>query len=495
MRRSLIPVAISVATLAGCGAPSHPAPVADRQLPFPAARWVPESPSYVVSSASVGDGQDALRSTVETLLASHGLTLDHVAGLAHSMIGVDLLSASDVGALGVDLQGSMVVFSEDIAPTLVVHLSSPDAFAKFIATRVATGLAPHTTTIDGVAIATANVFGLVDLSWAVEHDWLWLHVGAPGEHADAWFAPSHRASGMKWGELWTWAQAIAHGNVKSPADVRRLLAAINVPALVSKLSPRLGTAAACVQRLAAVGHAEVSVAANLDGATISIALDIGDAARDVAGAVRPPPVGWAETAKHAQLAAELNLDVDAFHRWITPCAQALGHPVQDLPFGTRAARGFINHFDPDEKTKSAGAISIETAKPGALAPLLGEIPMRERLQRAVAFGSYKGFRVSVPFVATIDYVLDGTLGVVAIGEGTLDALGKAPTGGEPPPPLVELAFYPHNVDLKALAWLGRQLGGDQGERVARFIHDWFAIELRAVLRDTTVTIELALRRR
>src|SRR6185295_7592867 len=108
------------------------------------------------------------------------------------------------------------------------------------------------------------------------------------------------------------------------------------------------------------------------------------------------PSGWDATAAHAPIAAQWNLDIPTLRSWLEPCLGMLGADV--------------------------AALDATVARPAFFAHQLDRIPLRGTLERARTFGGHKGYSLTIPFAATIEYVLEDRLVVAALGEGVVARL-------------------------------------------------------------------------
>src|SRR4051812_11828231 len=200
MRRAML-----VALAAGCAVrASSPAPPS-AAAPFAAARWVPERPAYVLASSSVAGAQRAARDAFDLIAAVTGHAAGDAVRASVALLGVDALDADPLAAIGVDIAGGWTMFGGDPAapgaldPTLVVHLAAPAQMAAFLDRLRARGLATRSVIADGAEVVTAALPAGIAVSWAIEADWMWLHVAPPGPDDGArWFAASHGRHGAGW---------------------------------------------------------------------------------------------------------------------------------------------------------------------------------------------------------------------------------------------------------------------------------------------------------
>ena len=112
---------------------------------------------------------------------------------------------------------------------------------------------------------------------------------------------------------------------------------------------------------------------------------------------------------------------------------------------------------------ATGAVALDVTRAAPFARMLDEIPGRSRFESDRAFGAYRGHRVSVPFVATFDYVLDDRVALAALGDGVLDRIAAGATPA--PPPLLALDVRPPGLSPMAWQWLLAQARVPDRKRV------------------------------
>src|SRR5262245_62091880 len=133
----------------GCGGHASPTVVQPPAAAgLPATRWAPASPTYLFASPTLGEGQRNLRDAIELTGSFAGYDLRDAAQAVTGLLGVDALHADPTAAIGVDLQGSWAMFSEDVSPTLVVHLAAPDQMAAFLDRQRERGLVTQSVIVD-----------------------------------------------------------------------------------------------------------------------------------------------------------------------------------------------------------------------------------------------------------------------------------------------------------------------------------------------------------
>jgi hypothetical protein len=465
--------AVLTVLIAACGG-GHP-PVAG---PQPAAapeatRWVPEHPMFVLASPVIADAQHDLRDVVDALSVVTGFGATELSGVATGLVGVDVLSADALAGIGVDVHASWAAFSEAFDPTIVLHLAAPDKLAAFIDHQRARGLASTAVTVDQTQISSAELIGGVTLRWAIVGDWLWLHVSRPhGEGApdDAtrWFTASHGPHGAAWGDNWAWAvhAAGASASVVGFADLH------DVRDRIVHGLDATHVGAACRDQVPALNRLGLALHGDAHQLTARFALDIGSTA-DLARHLLSPPSGWATTAATAAIAAQWNLDTVALIAYLRPCTRAadLDSFAKFEEYGLRTARGVLVSFDP-ETAAGTGAVAADLSRPDAFTHLLDRVPMRSTLESSRTFAGHRGARIEIPFSFTVEYVLEPTLLVGAMGDGLVGQL-LAPAAAPPaPPPLFALDLAPAKLSVKAWASLiqaiaDRKLTGAPGPRAQR----------------------------
>ena len=168
-------LAILAVLAIGCGGHERRAVTPPAQAAaFPAARWVPARPAYVFASRTVDDAQRSLRDMLDVLGTLTGYDLGDVTSALEGLLGVDPLHPDPVAAIGVDPHGSWAMFSEQLSPTIVVHLGAPDRMAAFLDKQRQRGVVAQPVTVDNTQVFSAAL-GPVTLSWAIDGDWMWIH--------------------------------------------------------------------------------------------------------------------------------------------------------------------------------------------------------------------------------------------------------------------------------------------------------------------------------
>jgi hypothetical protein len=417
-----------------------------------------------------------------------GGEVEEIGSALQMLLGVNPLDPNAVAQIGVDVNGALVAFSEDIDPTFVVHLSDPAAMTAYLDKQRAQGMKLTSMIVDNVEVFTAKIGGDVQISWAIDKDWLWVHFADINAELGTWFAHSHKAGAPTWGEAWEWAKSQAHGaqGLTGFANLRDALAA---------MTKRVPEAAACAKQFDAV--ARVGLAINADGKTLDghLAFDIGGSSQNVGGALLPPPPGWAAASQGVPVSAQWNLDATVVQQWMTPCFQRESGSIAQLmdQFGVRTARGLVQQFDPDDKS-GVGAVSLDLTHKRFIAEQLDQVPMRSRLEKDRTYGQYQGKHLSVPFVATVDYVLDDKMFIGAMGDGLLAKLGTgAPPSGTPA--IASVDVLPAGLKPDVWQWLFEQIDAPSPKRLAQRLQSWQTLHVGARLDGTSLMIEAAGTRR
>ena len=455
------------------GAPSTPTPPAAAAA-YPATRWVPASPTYLVAAQSMRDGQHALVSVLDDLGMATGFETHEVSEELQRVLGVDPLSPDAVANIGIDPGGSAALFSEDVTPTFVVHLAAPEAFSAFIDRERSHGLVTVSTLVDGIEINSATLDNEANVSWAVDKDWLWVHFGPKTAGAE-WFAHSHKAASAAWATAWSWAEKLAgKAKVIGFARGKELLAAIVTRAAEGK---------ACLDKLGAVD--KVGLAFDADGGKLDarVSFDVGANAAAMQSHLLAPPPGWAGVAQAAPLSVQWNLDLGAAFDWLAPCEQAFGMTPLDT-MGVRAGRALLLAFDPVAK-EGTGAVALDLSSGKLIAPYVAKA---SHFSSDRTFGPYKGHHVSIPFVGKFDYVFDDKLAIASMGDGLMDKIA----GGTPaaPPPVFALSLAPGGMPKATWVWLFQQADLPAPERLADRLAAWQEAHAQVTIEGTSLVLDV-----
>lgn len=458
-----------VAALAGCprATPaSHSAPPAVAKG-FPATRWVPAQPTYVLASPTVREAQRSLRDVIDSLGVIAGVEAGEISRELGRLLAVDPLSPDALANMGIDVEGGFVVFSEDVSPTFVTHLSAPDATAAFFDRQRERGLVTQSVIVEGTELFTAALPGTpIKVSWAVAGDWLWVHFALPigNEDATSWFTSSHRPEGRGWSKDWQWASKAADGLKPS------VVGFIDPKDLIATFTRKVPDAIACAKLLDPVSRVALAIEGDGKHAAGRITIDIGAAAPSVAAAILPQPEGFGAIAAKAPLAVQWNVDLVTVRAWLQPCLATIDADLKFLDGkGVRSARAVLVALDPDQKT-GEGAVALDLAHKRFFASKLDDVPARSLMERRRTFGPHKGHSLSVPFVASVDYVLTDTLALAGVGDGLLARV--VGSGATVKGPLAAIDVAPPALSADAWKMLLSALDFGRVDRIVERLLRW-----------------------
>lgn len=420
-------------------------------------RWVPAHPTYVMSSATLGDAQHSLRDTVELVGAVTGYDLNDVTAALGGLLGVDPLHPEPLAALGIDVAGSWAVFSEAFEPTFVIHLSAPDQIAKFLEHQRSRGLVTQSVVVDQVEVSSAALLDGLAVSWAIAGDWLWVHAGRDAKDT-SWLAQSRAPHAPGWASDWAWAQRAA-------GAAAGVVGLFELEGLLPRAVLAGDQAIQCAKLLAPVRRVGLALEADDHHFAARVTLDVGTTA-GITPMVIAPPGGWAAASANAAAGAQWNLDLAQLQTALAPCFALTGNPLAGL--GVRTARGFLIDADP-EQLQGSGAVAFDLSDGSFFRRQLDRIPLRSQLERAETFGGHRGASLSVPFGPTVEYALDNQLFAAALGEGLL-ARVLAP--GSAPAPIFAVDVQPPKLSPQAWAAVLHVLftgdiAGSPGKRAQR----------------------------
>jgi hypothetical protein len=156
---------------------------------------------------------------------------------------------------------------------------------------------------------------------------------------------------------------------------------------------------------------------------------------------------------------------------------------------------FVRAVDIDDK-EGVGAFSADLSNAGFLRAQLDQVPHRSMFESSRTFGAYKGKHISVPFVASADYVLEDNLAIAAMGDGVLAQIG-APSGRHDmtPPPVVSADVRPQGLSAGVWTFLFEQAGAPDPKRFAQRLMTWSDLHVGARLDHDRLVIEAAGTRR
>jgi hypothetical protein len=484
-------ISLVLAGLAGCG--GHSAPAGQAKAPeivgaYTAAAWVPANPTYVIAAHTFRDGQRALRDLSDSFGMVADVDAKIISQASTMLLAVDALSPDAVANIGIDLEGGLALFSEDINPTFVAHLTSPEQMQLFLEQQRQHGLVTTSVFVDGAEVFTAKLGSTLRVGWAIDKDWLWLHFSVPIGKDDgaAWFAHSHHPGGTGWVPRWSWARAIGNGLASHAPSV---VGFVDVRELVMGLAEKLPHAMECAKLVQPIGNVGIALEGDLHHAGARLAIDLGPAAASVASHILQPPPGWAQASAKAPLAIELNLDMVAITRWIAPCAELVGENLDDMKqLPVRTARVMIQTLDPDDKS-GTGAASADIDSPKFFEHYLDKIPMRSHFEDDRTYGGYAGKALSIPFGPKLDYVLTEHVVLAGMGDGMLAGIAAGPAHPGPPAPLFAISLIPTGLSAKAWEWLLDEAGIGHAKRVAERLVNWRDGHVRLGLEGNALVLE------
>jgi hypothetical protein len=422
---------------------------------YPALRWVPPAPSYVLAGPSARDLTVGLATLARLGANLIGVDVAELHAGLQALLGVDALDVDALASIGIDPGGGVALFATDVEPTVVVRLAAPEAMTAFLDRLRQRGLVTRSVVVDGVEVFTARLVDRVAISWAAADGWFWAHVGAERNADGAWFTASRHAAATPWAADWAWAKGASAGPATSVLLVRGgpLRAAL----------ARLGAVDACLRLVEPVARVGGRLGVDTHAVDGELRLDLGSAAGRLAAVAVPAPAGWARAKDDAAVAVGWGIDLAAVAGYLAPCAAALDERLPDpAEFGVRGGRALLRALDLGAAS-GRGAVALSLDHRRYFDHLLGEVTGRSLFEHDRTFGAIAGHRLSVPTLPDVDYVLDAHRGAIAVGDGVLaELLGD---GGDAAAPLAELTVRPGK--LPDAAWKAAlQLLGLGGDRAA-----------------------------
>jgi len=172
--------------------------------------------------------------------------------------------------------------------------------------------------------------------------------------------------------------------------------------------------------------------------------------------------------------------------WLQPCLRAINEDLGWLDrYGVRAGRAVLQAFDPDDKS-GAGAFALDLAHKTFFASQLDEIPMRSTLERNRTFGPHKGHSITIPFVATIEYVLTDKLALGAVGEGLLAKV--VGTGTLLPGPVAAIDILPPAMSAEAWKTIIESLDRRSAEGLVERLMRWREGHIAVTIEGTSLLV-------
>lgn len=459
--------------------------------------WVPERPTYMMTAHTVREAQRSAADVVDSFGMMVGANADGVGQELEQVLGVNPLAETGTQKLGIDPSGSIALYSEATDPTIVVRLAAPDVARAFFDLAKTRGGKTRALVVDGVEVTSVTVIRGVTASWAIDKDWLWLHFafGADQDSDAQWFLHTqHRPAGSYgWHDSFKVAtnlrDKLKHDGLLGFLDSHALLA------LARAHAPKSLTQ--CLDRFTPIGIAGFAIEGDGQHVRGQLALDLGPAASRVAAALLPPPGGFAAVAQNAPVAVQWNLDIGAIASFLSPCLETAGGNTTVLTsYGLRSGRVAIQTLSPSDRS-GTGVISADLSDKTYLESLLDQIPKRSMFESNHTFGGFAGHRISVPFLITIDYVLDDRTAMLAIGDGLMDRL-VAPAAPPPlfAPPLFAIDFIVPGLSPEAWKFMIGELTNDWfAKRAVDLLQRWHDGHVRVTIDHELLVIDAAGNRR
>ncbi|CAN5306696.1 hypothetical protein BH11MYX1_BH11MYX1_40300 [soil metagenome] len=429
-----------ISLVCACGGVSHGGPAVPKAAAdvaeFAALAYVPNQPTYLVTAHTVLEAQTSVIDTLDSLGMVVGASSRDAGKAFQELLGVDPLTAAGLAKLGVDPRGSFAVFAESAYPTILVKLTGPEMAQSYFS-EIRNRMATRSVVVEGVEVVTAPFMEGSEASWAIDKQWLWVHFGKKGGDPSAdWFSHSHHAAGSAWATGLGWAKHVRDELARERRPRTRtsgLLGFFDSHALLALAriaAPELGT---CLDRFQPIGFGGFAIEGDGYHCGGSLAFELGPAAQSISAALLPPPPGFEAVAAKAPIAVQWNLDLAAVASFIAPCVKTAGGDTASLTkYGMRTLRLAVQTLDPSDKS-GTGVIAADLSDKAFLAELLDQIPKRSFFESDHRYGAFAGHRLSIPFVAKVDYVLDGSHGFAAMGDGLMDKLVMGASTAIAPP--------------------------------------------------------------
>jgi hypothetical protein len=346
--------------------------------------------------------------------------------------------------------------------------------------------------VDGIEVSTVKLVGNVRVSWAIDKTWLWTHFAFGLDKDDDWFTKAHHPHTGAWAKSFGWAKDL---RAKLAAKASGLLGFFDTRALLAIArahAPK--NVIACLDHFQPIGIAGFAIDGDGHHAAGRLALDLGPAAAGIASALLPPPPGFAAIASTAPIAIQWNLDVGAIAHFLAPCMASIGGDTEFLTkFGVRTARVAVMTLDPGQHS-GTGIVAADLSDASYLRGLLDQIPHRSMLESDHNYGGNAGHRLSIPFLISLDYVLNDRLGMLAVGDGLMDKL-VTPAPSSPPPVLSLDLIVP---GLSEATWqfvIAHATNEWFAKRATSLLQRWHDGHLRVTIDHDALVIEASGNRR
>lgn len=451
-----VPTVLIIALLSACGPKSGPKPPPAADVgAYPALKWVPGDATYAFVGTRVDASIAAAHDLFEAVSIAGGFDVDQVEHEIKDQMGFDPLSVDDLTDAGLDMGAGGVLFGQGFSPTFVFRLADPDAMQRRInAQRERVGNTIGVAVHDNIEVFTDLGNSNVHTAWAVDGGWMWVHYELVDEHEKeaAWFDASRAAGGaIAKDPDFTWALAQA----KARQPDAPLFGLIKVHTMAARLAQmaREPEAANCLA-LFTPPRAAVMIGTAAGVSEGYVILDTAGGGKAIGAATVEIPSGWAAARAPAAFCVEWNLDAATATDYIRACDDDPARFVQQ--FGVRAGRAFLAKLDAD-KLEGVGAVSAEITNRRAIDGMI-DIPGRSMFEKKQKYGPLDGKRFSSPMFPAVDYILDDTVAMAAVGDGVLaSVVGDGKTVA--PSVLAALDIRPHQLDDQAWNLILEQVFG------------------------------------
>jgi len=115
-------------------------------------------------------------------------------------------------------------------------------------------------------------------------------------------------------------------------------------------------------------------------------------------------------------------------------------------------------------------VALDLAHKRYFSAKLDDIPARSMLERSRTYGPHKGHSITVPFLASVDYVLTDTLALAGIGDGVMMKL--VGSGATVKGPLAAVDIAPPALSADAWTMILDALDIRHGDRIVERLLRW-----------------------